>query len=307
MSETPDQVPTAEPDAAGAPAQPVPKDPTAAVEAVLAEMGERSEPLNLAVITDEELFAYSESPEEAAPVGLYFGQLSEEQQQAASLGALRALTARGLVESEVGPEGAGELELPVQTVAAIALRRLEPQVSLRAVGAVGETWYLLRYVQDGVFLRETVTSHGFHLLSLVRLDDEEREAFLRQLALPGSAESAAAPDVDLTMSQAQLEGAEIGATSQMDFLGSTTVLGNLVRVPEVEGVATSMIHVLESGGVVVGEIDAGRVRYRGATVADLRSDWQSWAAALAEAEPAVAPTGEDAVPGPGTQEPQAAE
>lgn len=274
--QTPDEPTPADPTT-----QPVTDDPTEAVETVLAEMAGSDEPLNLAIITDEELYAYCETPEEAAPHGMFFGQLSEEQQQAASAGAMRALAARGLLESELGPDGAGELELPTATVAAVALRRLDPQVSLRVIGTVGDTWYLLRYVRDGIFLRESVTSHGFHLLSLVRLDDDERDAFLGQLALPESAETATAPDVDLAVSQAQLEGAEIGTTSKLDFLASTATLGNLIRVPDVDGITTSMIHVLESGQVIIGEIDEGRVRYRGATVEQLRTQWASWAEQVA--------------------------
>lgn len=255
-----------------------------AIEQVLAEAQRRDDPLNLGVLTDEELFAYCSTAEEAAPQGLFFSQLSEEQQQAASLGALRALLSRGEIEGgELDAEQSGELELPTQLVAALALRRMEAQLSLQVIGSVGSTWYILRHVRGGLFLREVMTTHGFHLLSLVRLDESERETFVDGLALPEGAEEAVAPDVDVVATQAQIEGAEIGTTSAFDFLSRTVLVGNLVRVPGVEGVVTSMVNVLPEGAVVIGDVEAGRVRYRGATVATLRDEWDVWAAEVASA------------------------
>lgn len=256
--------------------------PAEAVAAVLDEFSSQQEPLNLCVGTDEELYAYADGQEEAGPFGLWFANLPEEQRQAASLGAMRTLAVRGELESQMNDEGAGAVELPTQTVAALALRRLDTQLSLRVVGSVGETWYMLRFVCDDVFLREAITPQGFHMLSLIRLDEAEQGLFIDRLQLPETADSTDRPDVDVTVTEAQLEAATLDLTSSLSFLEQTTIIGNLVRVPAVDGAVTSMINVLEDGTLVIGEVAGGTVHYRGATVTDLRVDWEHWADRVAD-------------------------
>lgn len=60
-------------------------DPAESVEHAIGLALESEQALPLAVITDEELYAYCNSPEEAAPEGAYFRTLSKEQRQVASV------------------------------------------------------------------------------------------------------------------------------------------------------------------------------------------------------------------------------
>lgn len=255
-----------------------------AVAAVVALACADDEPTDLAVLTDEELYAYCDEPADSRPHGLWFANLSEEAQQAAALGALRSSAARDTVDVQVdtaagSDEAVGRVELDDQVVAALALRSREVRLSLRVVGSMGETWYLLRHVEHDLWCREVVTTHGFHLVSLVRLDDAEREVYLTRLQLPQGGTGAEAPAVDVHLSEAELEAAAARGGDELDFLTRTRHIGNLVRFPGPDGETESlMVHVQPDGSLVVGDIGGGSVRYRGGVRADLVADWDAWVA-----------------------------
>lgn len=268
------------------------RDAPQAVEEVLAQAESQQEELILGILTDEEIHAFGGTGAEEGPTGLFFQSLDEDQKRMAALGAMRALTSRGELDAEVDAEGDAEVRLPTPYVAAITLRKRDPHLSLRVVGFIGERWYILRHLRDDLFLREVVTSEGFHLISVVRLSDDEREVFVEQLTLPEGADSVEPPAVTLSVSQAQIEGAEVGTNSALGFLEETTLIGNLIRTPAVAGVSSSMINIQPDGGLVIGDIGRGKVDYHGETVARIRSDWDAWAtafaAALAESQTAEA-------------------
>ena len=251
-------------------------DPAESVEHAIGLALESEQALPLAVITDEELYAYCNSPEEAAPEGAYFRTLSKEQRQVASVTAMRVLAAQGWLGNEVDEDGTGPFELPTTTVAALEMRKLSPQLSLQIRGHIGEAWYVLRHVRDDLFLRETVTPHGFHAHTLVRLDAAERDVFVAQHQLPAGSDGAAPPHVDRTVSLPQVEGASIGTTSTMSFLEDTILIGTLVRVPEGDGPTTTIINIQPDGAVILGDLNGESVRYRGGTVGDVEEIWDSW-------------------------------
>lgn len=251
-------------------------DPAGSVAYAIEEALAIDETLPLAVITDEELYAYCSSAEEAAPEGAYFHELSQEQRHAASVSAMRVLAAHGRLGNQVDEDGAGTFELPTATVAALELRKRAPQLSLQLRGQFGEAWYILRHVQGELFLRESVTPQGFHTHTLVRLDEQEQEVFIAHHQLPDGAEDAAPPHVQQTVTLAQVEGASIGTTSTLDFLRDTTLIGTLVRVPEGDGPTTTIVNVQPGGGMILGDLVGEAVRYRGGSVADLREAWGSW-------------------------------
>ncbi len=260
---------------------PTANDAAAAVETVLGAMTNGDGPVNLCVLTDEEIYALTEDEEVAQPFGVYFENLDDGHRQAAAGGALRVLTSRGLLDAELPDEGDPTLELSTEVAAALALRSRDAQLSLQTIGQVAQTWYILRYVRDGVFLRETVTTQGFHLMSLVRLGAQERDVFLAQLRLPEEAETAEVPELDVRLTEAELEAAQVGATSPLAFVEDTELVGNLVYVPAVEGIQSSIVHVLRSGQLVVGELTDDAVHYRGSEVAALRSWWDTWSSEVA--------------------------
>lgn len=264
MSAEPDQI------------EPLFDDPAGAMDYAIEQALSIDEALPLAVITDEELYAYCNSPEEAAPEGAYFHSLSQEQRQAASVSAMRVLAAHGRLGNEVDEDGAGTFELPTATVAALEMRKLAPQLSLQLRGQIGEAWYMLRHVRGELFLRETVTPHGFHAHTLVRLDEIERDVFVAQHQLPPGSDGATPPPVDRTVTLPQVDGASIGTTSALSFLEDTTLIGTLVRVPEGDGPTTTIINVQPDGAVIIGDLAGETVRYRGGTVGDLRGAWDSW-------------------------------
>lgn len=246
--------------------------------------------LNLGMLTDEELYAYTRDLEQAAPFGLWFSRLEEDQQQAAALGAVRARAVRGVVGADLGlvdvplevdADGSGTVSLETPVVAALTLRRLEIEFSMRVMGAVGETWYLLRPVGDDIWLREAVTTQGFHLLSLVRLDERERDVYLGRLQLPEGAADQEAPTVAASFTEQELSDAS--GSGGLNFLRDTTLVGNLTRVSHETGEPVArMINVLQDGRLIVGDVAGGRVSYRGVTVADVESDWDEWVAGTTE-------------------------
>ncbi len=273
-----------------------------AVAAVVALARAGDEPVDLAVLTDEELYAYCDEPADSTPHGLWFANLTEEAQQAAALGALRSAAARDAVDVELdttGEDAVGHVVLDDQVVAALALRSREIRLSRRVVGSMGETWYLLRHVEDDLWCREVVTTHGFHLVSLVRLDAAEREVYLGRFQLPDGAAQAAAPDVDVLLTEAELGAAARRDGEELAFLTRTRHIGNLVRFPGPDGETESlMVHVQPEGSVVVGDIGGGAVRYRGGVGADLGTDWDGWVARSAAGldAPPADPTGEAGPP-----------
>lgn len=246
--------------------------------------------LNLGMLTDEELYAYTRDLEQAAPFGLWFSRLEEDQQQAAALGAVRARAVRGEVGADLGlvdvplevdADGSGTVSLETPVVAALTLRRLEIEFSMRVMGAVGETWYLLRPVGDDIWLREAVTTQGFHLLSLVRLDERERDVYLGRLQLPEGAADQEAPTVAASFTEQELSDAS--GSGGLNFLRDTTLVGNLTRVSRETGEPVArMINVLQDGRLIAGDVAGGRVSYRGVTVADVESDWDEWVAGTTE-------------------------
>lgn len=248
--------------------------------------------LNLGMLTDEELFAYTRDLEEAAPFGLWFGRLEEVEQQAAALGAVRARAVRGEIGADLGlaevpveiaEDGTGTVSLETPVVAGITLRRNAIQLSLRVMGAIGETWYLLRHVEDDIWLRETVTTQGFHLLTLVRLGAEERAVYMSRLQLPDGARERTAPAVSASFTEQELSDA--AGTGGLNFLQDTYVIGNLTTLSRESGEPRArMINVLHDGSLVAGDVGGGRVTYRGTTVADLESDWDEWVATVAQTD-----------------------
>lgn len=242
--------------------------------------------LNLGMLTDEELYAYTRDLGDAAPFGLWFSRLDEDQQQAAALGAVRARAVRGEVGADlslvdvplqIDEEGSGTVSLETPVVAALTLRRKEIEFSMRVIGAVGETWYLLRPVEDDIWLREAVTTQGFHLLSLVRLDEAERAIYVARLQLPDGARAHTAPEVAASFTEQELSDAS--GTGGLNFLQDTLVIGNLTRVSRESGEPeVRMINVLHDGHLVTGDVLDGRITYRGASVADLEADWDAWVA-----------------------------
>lgn len=264
-----------------------------AVRTVVDDFASSGDPvLNLGMLTDEELFAYTRDLAEAAPFGLWFSRLDEGEQQAAALGAVRARAARGEVGADLGlldvpleadEEGSGRVALETPIVAALTLRRREIHFSLRVIGSVGETWYLLRPVEADVWLREAVTSHGFHLLSLVRLDEAERSVYLRRLQLPEDARDLDPPQVSASFTEQELSDAS--GTGRLQFLDTTVVVGNLTFLAGDTGSTRSrMINVLGDGRLVIGDVSDGRVTYRGASVTDLEGDWDAWVAGVGDVD-----------------------
>lgn len=271
-------------------------DADAAVRTVLEDYRTSGdEVLNLGMVTDEELYAYSHDIAEVVPLGMWFTQLDEPARQAAALGAIRARAVRGQVGGDLGlAEVSGELDaddnasfaLETPITAAITLRRKEVHLSLRVIGAVGETWYLLRPIEGDIWLREAVSPHGFHLLSLVRLGESERAAFVGRFQLPDGAEALEAPDVSARYTEAELTAAS--ERGELRFLESVSIIGNLSRFPgageQSDDAEVQMINVREDGRIVIGDVAAGAVSYRGATVADLETEWDAWAARAGASE-----------------------
>lgn len=255
---------------------PVQESAADAVETVLALADSETDPLNLGLLTDEEVYLYADDVAAEGPYGTWFAALPETQRQAAAVGAVRVLTSRGEIDSELSHDGAADIRLPTQLTAAVVLRRLEAQLSLRVIGALGETWYVLRHVRGELYLREGISPQGYHALSLVRLDDAERELFLERFQLPEGAESAEPSDVDITLTETQLEAASIEITQQLRFLDDTAYIGNLATTAADGTIETSMVHVLSDARIVVGDLGAGRVHYRGITPAALRERWDAW-------------------------------
>lgn len=266
------------------------------VEDVLGLADSATEPLNLGLLTDEEVYLYAGDALAEGPYGAWFAALPEEQRQAAALAAVRVLTSRGEIDSVLSDDGAADVRLPTQLTAAVVLRRLDAQLSLRVIGAMGETWYVLRHVRGELFLREGISPQGYHALSLVRLDDAERELFLERFQLPEGAESVASSDVDISLSEAQLGAASLEITQQLRFLDETAYIGNLATTAADGSIETSMVHVLSDARLVVGDVGGGRVHYRGITPTTLRERWDAWRQAQSGRAAADADSGINAHP-----------
>lgn len=250
--------------------------PTAdeAVERVLARLHETDEPfLQLVTLTDEELVAYSDDPEDATPFGQWYSELSVEQQELAQTAALRTQTANDrFVLTREDEEADAVPLLPPEVLAVLRLKKTStPALNATRIMEEDIAWMVYSVVGD-VWLREFVTRHGYHSFALVKQDTDEAETTLAWAGVRPDA--GAAEDVDTSIPMANISDPE-----QLPFLRETTAMTTFVRLHP-EGSQTEgdilMTHVRQDNTVFVGGREGEEIRYLGVSGADLAEDFRAW-------------------------------
>lgn len=247
-----------------------------ALARVLARLEETDESfLQLVTLTDEELVAYCDDPEEATPFGEWYSGLSVEEQQLAQTAALRTQTAndRFLLTREDDESDAVPL-VPPEVLAVLRLKKTgTPTLHATRVMADDIAWAVY-HVADGIWLRELVTRHGYHSFTLLKPGADEAETTLAWAGVRPDAEAAA--DVS-----ASVAVEDISDPTKLPFLAETTAMTTFVRLhPDGSGSEGDilMTHVRNDGSTFVSGRDGDRVRYLGISGAALAEDFRAWRA-----------------------------
>ncbi|QOK21676.1 hypothetical protein IGS73_11015 [Janibacter indicus] len=247
-----------------------------ALSRVLAQLEETDESfLQLVTLTDEELVAYSDDPEEATPFGQWYSELSVEQQALAQTAALRTQTANDrFVLTREDDEADAVPLVPPEVLAVLRLKKVGT-VALNATRVMeDDIAWAVYHVADGVWLRELVTRHGYHSFALLKPDVDEAETTLAWAGVRPDAQAAA--EIDSTVA---LE--DISDPGKLPFLAETTAMTTFVRLHP-EGSPTDgdilMTHVRNDGSTFVSGREGEGVRYMGISGADLAEDFRAWKA-----------------------------
>lgn len=249
---------------------------TEAVERVMDRLRESEEPfLQLVTLTDEELVAYSDDPDEATPFGQWYSELTPEQQELAQTAALRTQTAndRFVLTREDDEADAVPLVAP-EVLAVLRLKKVgTPTLNATRVMQDDIAWMVYRAV-EGAWLRELVTRHGYHSFALVATDTDEAETTLAWAGVRPDASAAAGVDTSVPLAQ-------MSDPARLPFLDQTTAMTTFVRLhPEGSGSDGDilMTHVRGDNTTFVGGRQDDAVRYLGMSGADLAEDFRAWRA-----------------------------
>lgn len=247
-----------------------------ALSRILAQLEETDESfLQLVTLTDEELVAYSDDPEEATPFGQWYSELSVEQQALAQTAALRTQTANDrFVLTREDDEADAVPLVPPEVLAVLRLKKVGT-VALNATRVMeDDIAWAVYHVADDVWLRELVTRHGYHSFALLKPDVDEAETTLAWAGVRPDAQAAA--EIDSTVA---LE--DISDPGKLPFLAGTTAMTTFVRLHP-EGSPTDgdilMTHVRIDGSTFVSGREGEGVRYMGISGADLAEDFRAWKA-----------------------------
>lgn len=229
-------------------------------------------PLEIGTLTDEELVAYLGSEDAAGPMGIWYSSLVVEAKELTQFATLRALTARGQFLQLVDDSGQEAYQLAEPVLATLRLRDTEPRLSAQTARADGPWWYILRPLEDGLWLREVVTPAGMHTFHIVEVADEE-ELFLTVI---GVRTDAPAATLSADLAPEQLES----RTPDNSFLeGCTHSTSLMAIVPGQPAPDVLNIHVTEDGAVFLGRRVDERMAFRGAPGEVVADTWRSWVAA----------------------------
>ncbi|QBF45642.1 hypothetical protein [Janibacter limosus] len=250
--------------------------PTAreAVDRVLAELEATQEPfLQLVTLTDEELVALSDDPEDATPFGEWYSGLTVEQQELAQTAALRTQTANDRFLLTREDEEADAVPLVSPEVLAVLRLKRTGTMTLNATRVMQDdiAWLIHRRAGD-VWLRELVTRQGYHSFALLKPETDEAETTLAWAGVRPDA-----PAADDVRAAVALD--EVTDPTKLPFLEQTTAMTTFVRLhPEGSGTEGDilMTHVRNDGSVFVGGRDGARVRYSGISAGDLAEDFRAW-------------------------------
>lgn len=250
--------------------------PTAdeALERVLAQLDETDEPfLQLVTLTDEELVAYCDDPEDATPFGQWYSELSIEQQELAQTAALRTQTAndRFLLTREDDESDAVPL-VPPEVLAVLKLKKIAtPALNATRIMEDDVAW-LVYSVAGDVWLRELVTRHGYHSFALIKKDTDEAETTLAWAGVRPDAGATEGIDTAVLLD-------DMSDPEKLPFLRETTAIATFVRLhpdsADTEG-DILMTHVRQDNTVFVGGRQDDNVRYLGVSGADLAEDFRAW-------------------------------
>lgn len=248
----------------------VESDEAKRLAAELLETARGSElPLETGTLTDEELVAYLGSEQAAGPMGIWYPSLIVEPKQLAQFATLRALTARGQFMQLVDDDGQEAYQLAEPVLATLRHRSVEPRLSAQTARDDGPWWYILRPVEDGLWLRELVTPAGMHSFHIVRLEDEE-EVFL---TVTGVSAAAAAAEVTVDLAEDRLTE----ESEETAFLaGCTHVTSLMAATPDQPAPDVLNIHVREGGEVFLGRRIGDEMAFRGAPGDVIADTWRSW-------------------------------
>lgn len=227
-------------------------------------------PLEIGTLTDEELVAYLGSEEAAGPMGLWYRALKIEAKELAQVATLRALTARGQFAQLVDAEDQHAYQLAEPALATLRLRRAEPRLTAQTTRDDGPWWYILRPLEDGLWLREMVTPAGMHSFHLVRVEDEE-QLFLTVIGVAPEA-PAAAVEADLPPDELE-EQSEANAFLE----GCTHVTSLMAATPDQSTPDVLNIHVKDDE-VFLGRRVGDHMAFRGAPGELVADTWRSWVA-----------------------------
>lgn len=245
-----------------------------AVDRVLAELEATDEPfLQLVTLTDEELVAYSDDPEEATPFGQWYSELTLEQQELAQTAALRTQTANDrFVLTREGPDSDAVPLVPPEVMAVLRLKKVGV-VTLNATRVMeDDIAWLVYHLAEGVWLRELVTRHGYHSFALIKPDTDEAETTLAWAGVRPDAKAAAEVSTSVALD-------DVTDPTKLPFLEQTTAMTTFVRLhPGSSGSEGDilMTHVRSDGSVFVGGREGASVRYLGISGADLAADFRAW-------------------------------
>lgn len=233
--------------------------------------------VHLVTLTDEELVAYSDDPQEATPFGQWYSELSPAEQELAQTAALRTQTANDRFVFTREEEGGDVTPLvPPEVLAVLALKRRAGDPVLTATRLMQDdvAWMVYRVI-DGLWLRELVTLHGYHTFALVAGDTDEAPTMLAWAGV--SPEAVAAEGVD-----ARVPVDRASDPDAVPFLDGCTAITTFVRLypdgSQAQG-DVFMTHVTPQDQVVAAAREPGdHLRYLGVSGADLAEDFRSWRA-----------------------------
>lgn len=238
---------------------------------LLTQHEEHGEPsLHLGALTDEELVVCLGSAEAAAPLGGWYPGLGAGAQRVARACAMRSLTSREEVLVRAVDEGMGA-QVSNRLLGVLRLRQERVLLSAQGMTQRGPSWYLLRRVAPGQWMRELVSEQGFHTFDLVRLDEAE-EAFLEvYLQMPGDSTPS---DVDLTQPAGPPSG------DVVSYLSRQRNITQLAFQHPEEDLARGLVVALDDERrLTVGRQSEDGLAHRGASPEEVWQAWREWQAA----------------------------